>query len=414
MNLIHFIRQRLTHNSLLLTGSILGGALINFAISIRVGHWLGESEFGRWVFLLAWASVLTMFCEFGLHGYLTREAAKFPAQLNQLLLTSLSIKLILIGCFGWGLWMASPFLGIGAESGLGLRYSVLLAAFGVAYASFTSIFRATGWVAPIFWINLLGLSFQYIGAWSLSNTEQGLISLMRLLAGIDLLQVLTFFILWYRFIKADGGETRASFESLTAMTRGATPFAIANIIGAFQLRSSPILLGYVQGPAQVGFFGAATRLSEAAKLVPNGLFDAIFPILAAQRNDKARTITLFHALDRTILLYAILTSAFLIVFSGPLLRWTYGTGYEAASPSFIWLGIAILPTLMNAVPELYLYATGDEKYATSLGAAAVMVQLCIGLPLMLFSGATGAAIGLLCGEIAIWLPLRRRIGNRII
>jgi len=93
MNLIHFIRQRLTHNSLLLTGSILGGALINFAISIRVGRWLGESEFGRWVFLLAWASVLTMFCEFGLHGYLTREAAKFPAQLNQLLLTSLSIKL---------------------------------------------------------------------------------------------------------------------------------------------------------------------------------------------------------------------------------------------------------------------------------------------------------------------------------
>ena len=71
----------------------------------------------------------------------------------------------------------------------------------------------------------------------------------------------------------------------------------------------------------------------------------------------------------------------------------------------------MLPTLHNAVMEVYLFATGDERYATKLGLIGLTVQIVAGIPLMHFFGALGAAFGVLIGELAIWLPLRVRLGR---
>ena len=77
-----------------------------------------------------------------------------------------------------------------------------------------------------------------------------------------------------------------------------------------------------------------------------------------------------------------------------------------ATPTLRWLGVAMLPTLHNALMEVYLFATGDEKYATKLGAFGLAVQIVASIPLMIFYGASGAALGILCGELVIWLPLQ--------
>jgi len=61
--------------------------------------------------------------------------------------------------------------------------------------------------------------------------------------------------------------------------------------------------------------------------------------------------------------------------------------------------------------EVYLFATGDEKYATRLGLLGLIVQILVSIPLMFFHGASGAAIGVLISELVIWLPLMKRIKN---
>lgn len=63
--------------------------------------------------------------------------------------------------------------------------------------------------------------------------------------------------------------------------------------------------------------------------------------------------------------------------------------------------------------EVYLFATGDEKYATKLSIFGLTIQVLASIPLMFFYGAPGAAIGFLFGELAIWLPLRFRMKKKM-
>ena len=154
----------------------------------------------------------------------------------------------------------------------------------------------------------------------------------------------------------------------------------------------------------------AARFFEAARLVPNGIYDAAFPALAAARKSGERNDRkLFQQLAQIILIYVVIVVIVLTLFSRQVIHLTYGDAFTSATPTLTLLGIALLPTLHNALMEVYLFATGDEKYATKLGFFGLTIQIFVGIPLMLFYGASGSAIGILIGELAIWLPLRWRM-----
>src|SRR5262245_50220722 len=102
--------HHLARNSLVLIASNIVGAVLGFALSLVIGRGLGEAGFGIWVFCLAWASILTMICEFGLNSLITREASRMPEKLNQWLILSLALKTAFIFIFGTGLWFLAPIL----------------------------------------------------------------------------------------------------------------------------------------------------------------------------------------------------------------------------------------------------------------------------------------------------------------
>ncbi len=398
--------SNLLHGSLTLITSNVTGAALGFALSLVVGRGLGGAGFGRWTFSLAWASALTMLSEFGLNTLLTREAARSKDQANRLLIGSLAAKLLLSGALGGAVWLASPFLGTDPESSAALRIAVLLAIAGTVYGSFTALFRAFEWMTPILWLNALGLVGQLIGAAWIVRAPVGwpVWSLMTLAAGAQIVQSLIALGLWWVRLKPRGGAPRPSFRLTTDMLRMAVPFAAAGALSAIQMRSSPLLLGYLSGAAAVGWFGAAARFGEAAKLIPNGIFGAVFPALAA--GDGPR---LLRGFQRALWVMAVGMALILILFAAPILRLTYGPAFLPAAATLVWLGLGLVPSLLNGGIELYLYAAGDEAYATRLSAVAVAVQVIASLPLISFFGASGAAAGIALGEVVIWWPLRRRM-----
>jgi len=154
----------------------------------------------------------------------------------------------------------------------------------------------------------------------------------------------------------------------------------------------------------------ASRFFEAGRLIPNGIYDSAFPALAAARKSAGRSDRLIiKRLGLFILIYTLAVVMTLILFSRQIIHISYGDAFLPATPTLTLLGVALLPALHNALMEVYLFATGDEKYATKLGAFGLAVQLLASIPLMHLYGAPGAALGILCGEIVIWLPLQWRL-----
>jgi O-antigen/teichoic acid export membrane protein len=178
------------------------------------------------------------------------------------------------------------------------------------------------------------------------------------------------------------------------------------------MRSGPLLLGYLRGEAEVGWFGAASRLSEAAKLIPNGLFAAAFPAFAATAS-AGRTDLLWKSLGRVLVPLTLALALGLSLGARPALRLAYGPPFLPAETALIWLSLCLVPNLLNGGMEVYLYAAGDEVYALELGTLAVGIQILTSLPLITWFGASGAAVAMLLGEVAIWWPLRCRVRRRI-
>ncbi|HXQ33398.1 MAG TPA: oligosaccharide flippase family protein [Anaerolineales bacterium] len=401
--------RSLAPNSLILTASNILNAILGFSLSFIIGRGLGESSFGIWVFSLAWASILTMICEFGLNSFITREASRVPENLNRLLFLSLVIKLTLISIFGGGVWFFAPILALDVPSSAMLRVSLLIAVVGLAYGSFTAIFRSAGWMSPILWLNLIGGITQL--AWSMWIIRSGgnVLSLIWVALAIDFGQLIVAVLLWWNRLRVYGGALKILLLDVTQMARDTLPFAISGFFGAIEARLSILLLGYIRNETEVGRFGMASRFFEAARLIPNGIYDAVFPVFAAQNSGTNKV--LFQRLLQVILIYTAGVTLVLILFSHQVIQLTYGESFILATPTLSWLGIALLPTLHNSVMEVYLFATGDEKYATKLGFFGLAVQILASTPLMYFYGAPGAAIGVLISELVIWLPLRRRIKN---
>ncbi len=406
--------RTLAPNSLILTFSNILNAAAGFALSLVVGRGLGESGFGIWVFCLTWASILTMICEFGLNSLLTREAARMPEKLNQLLLSSLAIKLILGLILAGGVWLGSPMIALNEESIAALRLSMLIVLAGVSYGSFTAAFRSVGWMSPILWLNVSGGIIQLAwSAWILWSGG-GILALLWAAFVVDIGQVISAILLWQLRLRPAGGGLKFVAAELTQMARDSLPFAVSAFLGAIEARSNVLLLGYLSGETEVGRFGMASRFLEAARLLPNGMYDAAFPAFATQLSEGKHPTEMFRRISQIIVLYTLLVTLALVLFSRQIIDWTYGPRFFSATPTLSWLGVALLPTLHNAVMEVYLFATGDEKYATKLGLVGLTVQIAAGIPLMHFFGALGAALGVLIGELAIWLPLRVRIGRLLI
>jgi len=400
--------RSLAPNSLILTASNILNAILGFFLSLVIGRGLGEASFGVWVFCLAWASALTMICEFGLNSLLTREAARMPEKLNRLLSASLVLKLILVSIFGGTVWFLAPILALDSESFTALNISILIVIAGVAYGSFTAIFRSSGWMWPILWLNLLGGIVQLLWSIWIVRSGGGILPLIWAALTIDFGQFFVAVLLWWHQLRPTGGELEISRAGIIKMAWDALPFGISAFLGAIESRSSVLLLGYISGETEVGRFGMASRFYEAARLIPNGIYDAVFPAFAAQKLGEPNRKATFLWLSRVILIYTGIVTLILVLFSRQIIYLTYGSFFLLARPTLSLLGIALLPTLHNAMMEVYLFATGDENYATKLGLFGLTVQIIASIPLVIFHGASGAAIGILCGELAIWLPLQRR------
>ena len=402
--------RSLASNSLILSASNVLSAVLGFSLSLIIGRGVGAAGFGVWTFCMAWAALLTMICEFGLNSLLIREAVRMPESSNRLLAVSLALKLIFVTILGSCVWLLAPVLSLDLKSSAALSVSLLIAVVGIVFGSFTALFKASGWMSPILWLNGLGGIFQV--GWSLwiIRSGSGILSLIWAAVAIDLSQLVAAILLWWHRIRPQGGRLDISSIDALQMLKDSMPFAISAFLGALESRSSVLLLGYLSGETEVGRFGMASRFFEASRLLPNGIYDSAFPALAAARRSTARADRkMMQRLGQLILIYTVGVVMILILFSHQIIHLTYGEGFISAAPTLTLLGVALLPTLHNALTEVYLFATGDEKYATRLGSFGLMVQILASIPLMTLYGAPGAAVGILCGELVIWLPLQWRL-----
>ncbi len=375
-----------------------GGALLSFGLAVLIGRGLGEENFGVYTTALAWVYPLALVAEFGLGTLITREVAQDLAAAPEFLHAAARAR----GFIGGGLMLAlivgAPLLTNDLTLIHGLQISAPMIVIVPMVGAFTAVFRARQAMWPVTWLNLGMLVAQVI------------LTALVLLAGGGVLVALAvnvatsggqWIAAWgiYRrgFMTESTWARRASPLQVGQLLRQAAPFALAAVLAAVQMRVGVVMLEASADITQVGYYAAASRFTDAARMIPNALFGALLPALSAGKIERQ----LFQRIMFALVGYSSMVFAAVALLAPVIIQVTFGEPFAPAELPLGLLALALLPSLLRSARTLYWYAQGREAYVNRTTAIMLVVQVGVSL-IAVQAGAAGLAGAMVVAE---WVGL---------
>jgi O-antigen/teichoic acid export membrane protein len=194
--------------------------------------------------------------------------------------------------------------------------------------------------------------------------------------------------------------------------RQSAPFALAAILAAVQGRVNILLLEQLSSAAQVGYYAAAFKFLEAARLVPLAFFDALFPRLATLAEHPPQLERLFRRILGALAGYGLVVGLGLNLIAHGLMG-IYGTAFLPASTVLQVGAWSLLPLLLKQGRTLYWYAQGQEQHVNRITLMVLALQIVLALWLIPSGQALGAAVALIlsesCAALLLWRGKRVRV-----
>ena len=175
--------------------------------------------------------------------------------------------------------------------------------------------------------------------------------------------------------------------------------------------STAVILGFVAGNVQVGYFSAAEKPVKALTALLSPVMQALYPYLTALKEESTElALTCLRRSFRLILLLGLAASVGTLVFAGPVSRLVFGPSFQ---PSILVIKcLAPLPLLVGIVNVLGLQTMMVFRMDALVTRVLIFCALAT-LPLLVllshWLGAAGAAVAsatgmaLIAGSMAVIL-----------
>ncbi len=401
---------RLRRNALVLLINNLGNAALAFCISILVGRGLGAAGFGQYTFVMAWVGPFVMLADFGMGSLITRDVARDRSMAGAMIHTAnRAIPLISVPVL-LGSWLLAATSNAAPIVILALLIASLLVILDPWYGLYTALFRAFERMEPILILNIGGFAAQFLMTLAALQLGAGLVGTLIALIAVNIAQLAAIWLWWGR-LATDRPSVGPLPIAVGVFVRRASPFALAAVLAALASRLNVYLLERFADDAAVGLYGAASRIVEAGRLVPNAFFGALFPALTALAVDPEGMRSLYR---RSLLSFGLIGAAIAlgaVLLGGWFIRLAFGAGFEGAAPVVAVLSWSLVPSVLRGVVSLYLYGRGREALVNRMTVLAILLQAIIGAPLVIVYGAVGAAFTSIAVESAaalgLWIGARR-------
>lgn len=401
---------RLSRNTIYFMVLNVATALFSFLISVIIGRGLGAGALGQYSLALAWSLTLAQFADFGMNTLLTRELAQTPAATPRYLTASLVAKTVLGLALALFLLVFAPVLAPQPETAAAIQLSALLILLNAWFTSFLTVFRAFGRATPILVINTAGLVLQTALTFFMIAAGfqvYAVILLVVILQAVQCLAAAVWFKLQFHFPERPASP---DLNFILQLLRRALPFAIAGILGALELRANIFLLGWLQDEQAVGYYSAASRITDGLRLAPNAFFGALLPALAllSLREHASDTRHLFRRARWSLLAFGFAAAVTITLLAQPLMEWTYGAQFESSRTVLIVLAWGLIPALALALLILLLYAQHQERVVNLVLAIGLALHVGLAIPLIISYSAVGAAAAALLSDLVVWALLSWR------
>lgn len=394
------IGNKIAKNVAWLFGGQVVGRLLRAVIIIYAARLLGAESWGAFSYALSLAAFLTIFSDFGVNAFLTREGIKSPELRNKYLATALALKgAVLIVLMTVVTLLADYLTSIPAAAAL-LPIITLIFAFdslrdlGVAVARSLEKMEIEAWVNVLtnLAITVFGFIFLYKFG-SVASLTWG----YALGSGLGLLAII--YILRDNFRGLWGTIDMSLVKSLLT---SAWPFGLLGLMGVVMINTDVLMLGWLTSAKATGFYAAAQKPIQLLYILPTLIAAAFFPALTRSVNNKDyhfRVIFERGVVATYLLAVPIAIGGFLL--ARPIMQLLYGSAYLPGTSSFAVLALTTLAIFPATIIANGVFAHDKQKNLLGYVALGIGGNIFLNFLFIPVLGIAGAALSTFINQIII-------------
>ncbi len=381
----------------------VGGKWIQFVVAVGVNIWvaryLGPASLGVYTYVLSVIAVLMLFSQLGADLYLRFEMIRDPTVEpgvigSTLVLRILAVAIVYLGLIGYAFafhWQTPefPLLLLAGVGFVSIIPDVFRSYFvGHVRADVVAIAELKGFgAASVAKLTAIALGWPVMAFVAATLVEW-------LIPGVILTLV---------YLRS-AGRLRLQYSATLALRilRESAPLYISALCVAMYLRVDQLMLKWMWGAEELGFFAASTRLVEKLYLVPVALGASFLPTIIGQmkHGDANRYLANMRRFFELNVAVGYLVIAGFLLGGTSAVVWALGSSYER-SATILTVQVLALPLMAVGVARSqYLIAERRFHFAMWTNMGGVLVNVILNLLLIPPLGGVGAAIATL-GTLAL-------------
>ena len=400
----------------------LGSMAIAFLIGVLLARQLGPSDYGIYGLAMTVVTLAGMVTEFGLPTLTMREVAAAKARDNWGAARGLELwadrvvlalsALLLIGFFVWaGLTGKAATSAFAATMVWAILLIPVVALGKLRGLALLSLGHTIAGQLPVLLIRPGLFALALLAAWAIGKSLSPQLA-MAMQAGAALAAMLVVRTAWLR-LRPEAMRRAAPIYHARSWMAACIPMGMNEGLRLLQGQSAILLLGLLANTRQVGIYRVADAVAAIAGVGMSILATAATPMFASlhasgsrQELQRVASVTALGMTLSTFLLGLPFLLAGKWIFS-----FVFGTAFAPSAVPFllIWGGMVTF-SIFGPAQTLANMSGHQSISATSL-VIAVSVNVGVGLVLIPFFQAAGAAMGVAAANLASGLWLWRRLGK---
>jgi O-antigen/teichoic acid export membrane protein len=398
--------QRVVYSTFVQIGARFITSVIGvFTVGI-VTRYLGADLYGQLTAAAIFIGLISTFTDAGLGSATVREIAQEQRPTEQILGTTLILRLLIAGVTtGIGLLLGLLIYHGGYHDQT--RLGIVLLSITILMATLQSSVTA-GLVAIlrndlIVIGDILGKAVTLVAIILCvrNNTGfNGIIWAYIIGAGVNCLSDLAFGLYRYR------PQLTIDLAYWKQLLRIAMPLGITGVLGTLYFRADGFLLSLMRTNTDVGLYGAAYKVVEVTMAIPVFFAASAFPILAAAHKDLERVSGLTH---RSFVMMSVIAAPIVvgtILLAPEFMVLLGGRAYAQSAAPLAILMVSNYFSFFNAVFGNSLIATNNQKRLIGIFLATLVSNIAINLVAIPMFGIIGAAGAVVFSELLTLTMLR--------
>ncbi|WP_145574022.1 flippase [Yersinia alsatica] len=374
--------------------------IVSVFISAIIARYLGPVEFGQLNYYIAILTIATVLSSLGLNRIIVREVVdKIMSRTKRSVIVSTSLYLRLLASLLIWIIISFIFYAISTSQD-SLNIAIILSSVvfisidvldyhqqGLSSFKIISLCRTVGFIISAL-IRMVFILLELPLIWFVS--------------AVSIEYAITAIIIYFICNRSNGpyfvSYRNFNMQKTKALLIESWPEIIAGFGAILFMKMDQIMLQLMKGPASVGIYSAATRISEAWYFVPTAIVAATFPKLIELR--KVSNISFLNGVSMlsTLLVYmSLLMAIFFTLFGGFIIRVIYGGQYLDSA------GVVILHTwgavflCMGISSGSWLVAEKKLKLNLYRNLFGLLINFILNIALIPIYGVKGAAIATVAG-----------------